>query len=196
MKPILISLMVTGIVLISGCQTNDEENLLEDRKDDGYVYVDDSTPENQTKDINSQEAARHLAKLASGVKGVHDATAVVLGGFVVVGIDVDKDVDRGKVGVTKYSVAEALKHDPYGKQAVVVADADGTERIKRVREKASEGHPIQALTDELSDIVGRYMPEGPAPENQADTPDSNKGEMSDKEKNELEEIEKKQSKED
>jgi len=79
---------------------------------------------NEVRKEDSEEVSKHLANLAANVPNVNNATAVALGKFAVVGIDVDKDLDRSKVGSIKYSVAEALKKDPYGANAVVVADPD------------------------------------------------------------------------
>ena len=61
---------------------------------------------------------------------MNDATAVVLGPYAIVGIDVNKNLDRSEVGSIKYSVAESLKNDPYGARAVVVADPDMNARVK------------------------------------------------------------------
>lgn len=64
---------------------------------------------NEVRKEDSEEISNHLANLAAEVPNVNNATAVALGKFAVVGIDVDKDLDRSKVGSIKYSVAEALK---------------------------------------------------------------------------------------
>nr|WP_035507516.1 YhcN/YlaJ family sporulation lipoprotein [Halobacillus karajensis] len=193
MVPLKKLLLSTTLLLLAACQQNGgEESLLQERQNDPKLkYVADSDPV-EKKDMSNQQAARHLAKLAVQVPDVHDATAIVLGQYVVVGIDVDKDLDRSRVGVVKYSVGEALKHDPYGKQATVVADADGVERLRGLGQKISEGHPVEAVTDELSQIVSRYMPGGSVEEQ----PNSNKNQDSvpKEDKEELEKIEKDQSK--
>ena len=41
--------------------------------------------------------------------GVNDATAVVVGKYAIVGIDVKAKLDRTRVESIKYSVAESLK---------------------------------------------------------------------------------------
>lgn len=178
---------------MAACQQNGgEESLLEEKQTDSHLkYVTDSDPV-ERKDMTNQEAARHLAKLAVQVPDVHDATAIVLGDNAVVGIDVDKDLDRSRVGVIKYSVAEALQHDPYGKNAAVVADADVVERLRGLGEKISEGHPVEAVTDELSQIIARYMPGGSIDEKPKTN--NNQDSVPEKEQKELEEIEKEQSK--
>lgn len=116
---------------------------------------------NEVRKEDSEEVSKHLANLAANVPNVNNATAVALGKFAVVGIDVDKDLDRSKVGSIKYSVAEALKKDPYGANAVVVADPDFLARIDEIRNDIQDGKPVQGVLNELSDIVGRLMPEVP-----------------------------------
>lgn len=188
-------LLVIGLLCLSACQQTGEKQLLQERQggNSEMKYVTDSDPVEQPN-MSNQETASHLAKIAVEEPGVHDATAVVLGPYAAVGIDVDKDLDRGRVGMIKFSVAEALKHDPYGKEAVIIADADGVERLRGIGEKISQGHPIQAVTEELSQIVARYMPERPI-EDQPESQDSNKESIPKKDKEKLKQLEKEQSKE-
>ncbi|WP_226578381.1 YhcN/YlaJ family sporulation lipoprotein [Halobacillus litoralis] len=186
-------LWIAVLLFITACQQNGgEQSLLEEKQGDSELkYVTDSDPV-ERKNMTNQQAARHLAKLAVQVPDVHDATAVVLGDYVAVGIDVDKDLDRSRVGVIKYSVAEALKNDPYGKQAAVFADADAVERLRGLGQKISEGHPVEAVTDELSQIIARYMPGGRI--NEKPKSNNNQGSVPEKEQKKLEELEKEQSK--
>ena len=81
--------------------------------------------------ISQIKAADHLASLAASVPGVNDATAVVVGKYAIVGIDVKAKLDRTRVESIKYSVAESLKNDPDGANAVVVADVD-TYELKQI----------------------------------------------------------------
>ncbi|SEB11565.1 sporulation lipoprotein, YhcN/YlaJ family [Thalassobacillus cyri] len=193
-KPILNTFLLIALLMITACQGEDPETLQQEREGSEPLMVKDSDPiEKEDKTI--QQAAEHLAKLATEVPNVHDATAIVLGPYVVVGIDVDKELDRSRVGTIKYSVGESLKHDPFGKRAVVVADADGAERIRQLRNKLQEGHPIQAVTEELSAIVGRYMPEMPIDDDRAEEPDQNKESVPEQEEQKLDEIEEEQSNE-
>ncbi|MFC0523992.1 YhcN/YlaJ family sporulation lipoprotein [Pontibacillus salicampi] len=183
---------IVVLTLLAACQNQEEESLPKQEKSSPYVQVQDSDPVPK-KELSNQEQAEHLAKVAKDVPDVHRTTALVVGGYVVVGIDVDKELDRSRVGSIKYSVAEALKKDPYGKNAVVVADADGYERIKQMARKVQEGHPVQGITDELAAIIGRYMPEVPAPQDKPDEPDQNKNNIPKKQEQELEQIEDEQS---
>src|SRR5690606_38404354 len=127
----------------------------------------------QGENLSNTEMAEHLAHIASSIPGVKHATAVVLGPYSVVGIDVDAELDRTRVGTIKYSVAEAIKQDTNGSNTMVVADGDVTERIRRMSLKIRQGHPEDAILDELSEIVGRYMPEVPQKINQPKEPETN-----------------------
>ncbi|QDP42140.1 YhcN/YlaJ family sporulation lipoprotein [Radiobacillus deserti] len=171
-----------------GCQQQNEESLPQEENKNPTIQVKDSDPQ-QREDLTNSEVANHLANVASEVPNVYHATAVVAGPYAVVGIDVDKDLDRSRVGTIKYSVTEALQHDPYGKNAVVIADADGTERLKDLARKVQEGHPFQGIVDELSAVVGRYMPEFPINEDQPSEPNENKEVIPKDEQKKLDNVE-------
>lgn len=186
-------LCIVSLLMLVGCQQKDKENALPDEQaSDEFVQVKNSSPQQQ-ENLTNKELANHLAEVAGDVPSVHDAAAVVAGPYTVVGIDVDKDLDRSRVGTVKYSVSEALQHDPYGKTAVVVADADVMQRIRNMSDKVGQGHPVRGVVDELSEIVGRYMPDFPISENQPQEPDQNKEELPDDEKKRLDKIEEEQS---
>ncbi|MFG6149046.1 YhcN/YlaJ family sporulation lipoprotein [Halobacillus sp. B23F22_1] len=187
-------ILLGGILFLSACQQQNGDSLLQEKPentDTKMQYVTNSDPVDREKKT-TQETARHLAKLAVEVPDVHDATSVVVGNYAVVGIDVDKDLDRSRVGVIKYSVAEALKDDPDGRNALIVADADGVERIRDLGEKMAEGHPVEGITDELSQIIARYLPEGPIREVPTDD-DQSKESVPDEDEQNMEEIQKEQS---
>ncbi|SDL78187.1 YhcN/YlaJ family sporulation lipoprotein [Sediminibacillus halophilus] len=185
------SVLSLGLFLI-GCQQ--EESLPDQQNQDPTIQVENSDPgDGQQKNYTNQEIADHLARLAADVPNVNDASSVVAGPYAVVGIDVDKDLDRSRVSTIKYSVAEALHHDPYGKTAVVIADADGMERIRHMADKIQQGHPVQGFVDELSAVVGRYMPEIPINDDQPEEPDQNKEVIPENDQQELDDIENDQS---
>lgn len=191
-KQILLFILLTVVV---GCQQkNEDSTLLEQSDADKFIEVKDSSPEKKNN-LDNEQIASHLARVASEVPDVRDAAAVVAGPYAVVGIDVNKEVDRQRIGSIKYTVTEALQDDPYGKTAVVVADADMTERLRGMADKIQEGYPIQGIVTELATIVGRYMPEMPINDNTPEEPDENKENISDQDEKKLEDIQKEQSKE-
>lgn len=146
------------ILALVGCGT--QNNAANDERQN-LVKVKNSTIEEVDRETG-QKVSKHLVDLATSVPNVRDATAVVLGNYAIVGIDVDRNIERSQVGSIKYSVAESLKNDPHGARAVVIADPDMTARLREVAEDIRAGNPISGIMNELSDISGRLMPEVPA----------------------------------
>ncbi|WP_066252499.1 YhcN/YlaJ family sporulation lipoprotein [Neobacillus drentensis] len=155
MKKALI--ITTLCLMIAGCNT---KNDLTNNGNDKYVKVKNSYIKNVDRK-SGQQISKRLVKLATSIPNVNDATAVVLGRYAIVGIDVNSKIDRSQVGSIKYSVAESLKKDPYGANAVVVADADTTQRLKEIQADIKKGRPVQGIMEELADVAGRLMPEIP-----------------------------------
>lgn len=167
-----ILIMITAVCFIlAGCNTTkgvEKKGYLINVKNSYIEEVDRKT---------GQEISKRLVMLATSIPNVNDATAVVIGPYAIVGIDVDSKIDRSQVGSIKYSVAESLKKDPYGAKAVVFADADTSQRLKEISADIQKGRPIQGVMEELADITGRLMPEipsdliTPSPKNATDKPD-------------------------
>lgn len=147
----IIILILTGCTFQHNVQKNEKQNLVNVKN--SYIQdVDRKT---------GQEISKRLVSLASSIPNVNDATAIVLGKYTIVGIDVNSKIDRSQVGSIKYSVSESLKNDPYGAKAVVVADPDTTQRLKEIASEIKKGRPIQGIMNELADVAGRLMPEVP-----------------------------------
>lgn len=113
------------------------------------------------KNQSAAATADRLVELAKRVPKVNGATAVVVGKYAVVGIDVNAHLDRPEVGVIKYSVAEALKEDPQGATALVTADPDIVQRLREMAADIRRGRPINGFAEEMGDIVGRIIPQAP-----------------------------------
>lgn len=181
-------------LVLAGCQQEETSEPLEDTNHSNPMLHVENSSLNEQEQFNNQEIADHLANIASQVPNVNDANAVVAGPYAVVAIDVDEELDRSRVGTIKHSVNEALYHDTYGKTAVVIADADGAERIRNISEYLEEGRPVQGIMDELAEVVGRYMPSLPLPhERQPENSDQNKEILPENEEDTLEHIEDEQS---
>ncbi|MEW9677853.1 YhcN/YlaJ family sporulation lipoprotein [Lentibacillus sp. L22] len=184
----LYTFLIACVIILAGCQQNGETSLPEKENGNQLTHVKNSQPV-ENDNLTNSEIADHLADIANTVPNVNSASAVVAGPYAVVGIDVDKDLDRSRVGTIKYTVTEGLRHDPYGKTAVVVADADITERLRNMSNKIGQGHPVNGVVDELSAIVGRYMPDFPVDEDQPQEPDQNKEVIPKHNENKLNDIE-------
>lgn len=195
----LSTFLILFTLLLSACaNTNDEASTSKASKNDEpqKLNVRNSTIASVDKETG-QQISEHLVKLASSVPSVKNATAVVLGKYAIVGIDVDENIDRSQVGSIKYTVAEGLKHDPHGAKAIVVADPDLTARLKEIQEDIKSGKPIAGIVNELADISGRLMPEIPADivdPNPNKATEKAKRKLSDEETKQLEDVQNKESK--
>lgn len=186
-------LLSLPIILLFACQQENDETTLRDQgTSDHYAKVKNST-QNENEELTNKQIANHLVDVADSVPDVNNSVAIVLGPYAVVGLNVDGNLDRSRVGTIKFSVLEALQKDPYGKTAVVVADGDVADRISEMNKKVQEGYPVQGVVEELASIVGRYMPNFPVPENMPKDSDQNKEILPEEDKENLEDIQEDQS---
>ncbi|WP_425451963.1 YhcN/YlaJ family sporulation lipoprotein [Bacillus taeanensis] len=195
MKRLCMNLILCFLLLI-GCQNSAQENAQENtQSQNDLIHVKQTVPKNGVEEKSASQIAEHLVEIATAVPDVDDATAIVTGKYAVVGIDVNRKLDRSRVGTIKYTVAEALKKDPYGANAVVTADIDTVYRLRQMAKQIKQGHPISGIMEELSAIVGRIVPEVPT-DIKGDTP--NPTETGDKQlpKEEEQQLEKQQEKQD
>lgn len=156
-----IGLILCTTLLLAACANNDMgQKNQQNNNTPRTISVRDSNIKNVNRKTG-QEISKRLVNLSTSVPKVKDATAVVFGNYAIVGIDVDDNIDRSQVGSIKYSVAESLKHDPYGANAVIIADPDFTARLKEIAQDIRNGKPGQGILNELADITGRVMPEIP-----------------------------------
>jgi YhcN/YlaJ family sporulation lipoprotein len=153
----VITLFFTFFFIV-GCNINEENQ--NKSNNNSYISVKNTTKE-KIVNKSGQEIAKHLVKIATSVPNVNDATAVVVGKYAIVGIDVDSKLDQSRVGTIKYSVAESLQKDPYGANAIIIADPDLNARLREIAKEVNRGRPVQGFIDELASIVGRVMPEVP-----------------------------------
>jgi len=161
----LSAIVLTMTVLLAACQSANKPPANQaapqpNQQAPQTQRVPQTSPQPQYNQ-SPQATADRLVQLASRVKNVNDATAVVIGKWAVVGIDVNAHLDRPEVGVIKYSVAEALKEDPQGANALVTADPDIVQRLREMYTDIQKGRPVAGFAEELADIVGRLIPQAP-----------------------------------
>lgn len=162
MKKFLVILSI--IFFTFGCQLTNEPPGNEAAPPKGEIKKTQRVPQTAPepkRNYGANERAQRLANLAVREPQVNDATVIVFGKYAIVGIDVDATLDRSKVGTIKYSVAEALKDDPLGASALVTSDPDLVQRLREINADLKKGRPIAGFAEELSDIVGRIMPQIP-----------------------------------
>lgn len=186
-------LVIFTAVLLSGCGVNNDS--VQEGQKQNIVNVKNSTIQEVDR-TTGQDISKHLVNLASSIPNVNDATAVVIGNYAIVGIDVNKNLERSEVGTIKYSVAESLKNDPHGARAIIIADPDINARLREVSDDIQAGKPVQGIMNELADISGRLMPEIPADiidSNPKDATEDPKKKLNNKEENNLDEKQQKHS---
>ncbi|GBF12618.1 YhcN/YlaJ family sporulation lipoprotein [Tepidibacillus infernus] len=164
MRKLFLYLIISLLTISLGCQATNKPPANEASPPTKKIKQTQRVPQTipEPKRNQSPEATAHrLASIAIRVPQVNDATAVVFGKYAIVGIDVDATLDRSRVGTIKYSVAEALKEDPQGANALVTSDPDIMQRLREINQDIKRGRPIKGFAEELSDIVGRIIPQVP-----------------------------------
>ncbi|KYD23579.1 hypothetical protein B4113_2944 [Geobacillus sp. B4113_201601] len=183
-------LMLVGCLLLGACNGGNDK-----AADDSRLVRVKNTVDERVETKSGQAIARRLAEIANRVPNVRDAAALVVGKYAIVGIDVGANVDASRVGTIKYSVAEALQKDPYGANAIIVADPDLYTRVRNIGRQIDDGRPVQAFMNEIADIVGRVMPEVPSDLfKTTPTPtEENDGQLNERQERQLNEQQNKQS---
>ncbi|WP_233531904.1 YhcN/YlaJ family sporulation lipoprotein [Paenibacillus alkalitolerans] len=147
---------------LSACSPGDPDAASQaNRADENRQIRAQQTAPAPERNADANDVALRLEQLAKSVPEVQNANCVVLGQTAIVGIDVGGRMDRSRVGTIKYAVAEALRKDPYGVNAVVTADMDINHRLQEIGEDIRAGRPLDGFAEELADIVGRIIPQLP-----------------------------------
>jgi YhcN/YlaJ family sporulation lipoprotein len=153
-------LIIILSVIAAGCNNNGNEAAPSPNQDQN-IRTKQTAP-NERPDIQDPEnVAERLENIAERIPQVKSANCVVFGDTAIIGINVDGKLDRSRVGTIKYSVAEALRKDPYGAHAIVTADMDLNQRLREIRRDIQNGRPAAGFAEELADIVGRIVPQLP-----------------------------------
>lgn len=149
-----ILLLVAVALALSGCSRGGGQNAAQGG---GQSRIQQLAGGN----LQTEQKADRLESLAKSIPQVKNANCVVIGNTAIIGIDVDPTLERSKIDTIKYSVAEALRKDPDGAKAIVTADLDLGERIRRVRQDIKNGKPFSGFAQELGNIIGRVIPQLP-----------------------------------
>lgn len=161
---LMAGLLVT-IATLAACQsatpkeTSPKQNMAQPQQ--ARHQTPDTPAPTAQKPQDPQATAERLAKLATNIPEVREATAIVFGKTAIVGIDLDDGLDRSRVGTIKYTVAEALKSDPQGANAIITADPDIVRRVREINREIQQGRPLEGFANELSNIIARLMPQFP-----------------------------------
>jgi YhcN/YlaJ family sporulation lipoprotein len=167
MRTLLI--IIIGLFVLSGCSNTAPNRAApsQSQTPNMSLHAQEAIPQSN---LQPQQIVMHLEHLAASIPHVQHAHCVILGKTAVVGIDVKEDLPRSLVDNIKYSVAEALRKDPYGVNAIVTADMDLDYRLKNIRQEIMKGRPVAGFADEMGKIIGRIMPQLPKDVNTKNSP--------------------------
>ncbi|WP_047153014.1 YhcN/YlaJ family sporulation lipoprotein [Aneurinibacillus tyrosinisolvens] len=99
---------------------------------------------------NEQRVADHMARLATGVKGVSRASAVVNGKDVIIGID---GANAADAKVKEREVYQALRKSQPGYNIHVTSDRNLHQRIRTLNTQMAAGHPVRDLTADIGALI-------------------------------------------
>ncbi|WP_019242450.1 MULTISPECIES: YhcN/YlaJ family sporulation lipoprotein [Bacillus] len=170
-------MFLTLLLIAGGCQMHDKntDNNTDNNANNQNNQVENRSNNNLTTE-EGKKAATRLEQLAKEVPNVKNAQAVVLGNYAIVAIDVDENLDRTQIGSIKYTVSESFQNEPYGKNALIVADPDVKARLRDVANDIQAGKPISGILNELSEIASRIIPSVPDSDKTNQNPPSNQEE--------------------
>jgi YhcN/YlaJ family sporulation lipoprotein len=109
--------------------------------------------------VNANQEAEKIANTVSRIPGVEQAAVLVAGKTALVGIDLKANITGSKIDTIKYSVKEAVERSGKGYNAVVSADLDTVTRARALVNDIQNGRPLDAISNEIADIVSRLIPE-------------------------------------
>jgi YhcN/YlaJ family sporulation lipoprotein len=156
-----IALCSLLVGLLVGCTTENTAPKQVSPKTQKISYterVKQITPEPQYNKTTTN-VANKLEQIATQMPHVKSATAVAIGKYSIVGLDLENNLDRGQIGTVKYSVAEALHKDPVGAHALVTADVDLVQRLKNISRDIRQGKPVSSVLEEVASIAERITPQ-------------------------------------
>lgn len=118
------------------------------------------TPARDTKPANpAHTQASKLAQAAEEVDGVKAATVVITGSTVLVGLEIEPDIEDKKTNEIKNEVIKEIKRtDSSVKTVSITTDPNLITRLKKIAEGIEDGRPISSFTDELAEITRRMTP--------------------------------------
>jgi len=106
----------------------------------------------------ARDAADDIATRVATVDGVNKASVVVVGNVALIGIDLDKDVEKGQTEGIRENAARRAKEDPRIVNAVVETDPDSVARIQKIADGVRKGRPISEFFDEIAEFFNRLKP--------------------------------------
>lgn len=106
----------------------------------------------------NRDIAADIADQAADVQGVKSAYTVVVGNAVLIGLNLDANLQEKGISQVKNQVADKAEADPRIVRAYVSTDPDTTARIREMSDNVRKGRPITDYLDEIGEIIQRLTP--------------------------------------
>ena len=113
---------------------------------------------NPRTQAQARDAADNIADRVAAVRGVNKASVVIVGNVALIGLDLDKDVEKGQTEAIRERAATQAKDDPRIVNAVVESDPDSVARIQKIADGVRKGRPISEFFTEIGEFFNRLKP--------------------------------------
>lgn len=158
-KPILI--MMIGILglcmLVAGCQTSKKPTTPQPTTPTNQKPYS-TTPDTKMTTANTKQIAMKAENEAKRVSGVRNATAVIAGKTMYIGLDLDANLEKTKSAMVEKEVLNKVKKMQPSYTVMVSSDIDTVTRIKKVAQGIASGKPLTSFSNEIKDIGTRMTP--------------------------------------
>ncbi|ARU63135.1 hypothetical protein CBW65_20735 [Tumebacillus avium] len=112
-----------------------------------------------TQKKSAEQQADDIANMVSRLPGVERAAVVIAGKTALVGLDLSANITGSQIDSIKFSAKEAVERSGKGYNALVSADLDTVTRSRALIRDIRNGQPLDAISDEIADILSRLIPE-------------------------------------
>jgi YhcN/YlaJ family sporulation lipoprotein len=154
-RPRILVLVITLIMgfslLIGGCATSQKPA---EKPAPGPTNPKVTTPAPDS----SQQVARRVVTAAEAEKGVRDATAVVAGKTIYIGLDLNANLDKSTSAQVERNVLNRIKKMQPNYAISIASDIDTVTRLKNISDGIAQGKPLSSFKNELEDIGTRMRP--------------------------------------
>jgi YhcN/YlaJ family sporulation lipoprotein len=118
----------------------------------------DPTPDNMSipnspESTYPKEIADRAATEAGKVSGVENATAIVSGQVIYIGLDLKSNPDKNMSAKIEEDVMNKTKNLQPNYTITVSSDADAVNRIKQVAQGVEQGQPLSNFITEMENIA-------------------------------------------
>ena len=159
-KKLLLIMMVCALglsLLLGGCQTS-KKPMTPSYQKPNVTSPTPTTPTPTPTTMNTNQMAMKATTEAKMVTGVRNATAVITGKTMYIGLDLNANLDKTKSAAVAKEVLNKVKKMEPSYTVMVSSDIDTVTRIKKVSQGMAAGKPLSSFSKEIQNIGTRMIP--------------------------------------